>query len=62
MATRAITPNAPAAESVPFAEAAPIVNERINVLVIGPEATPPESKAIPIKSGGLKKVKRSATA
>ena len=52
MATRAITPKASSAGFPPLAPEAPRVNERIKVLVIGPLATPPESKAIPVKSLG----------
>jgi hypothetical protein len=35
---------------------------RRKVLVMGPEHTPPESKAIPVKMGGTKKVSSSAKA
>ena len=60
MATNAITPK----ESfLPFPlAAAPRVNERTNVEVSGPEATPPESKAIPEKSEGQKIIKSIAIA
>ena len=34
----------------------------MKVLVIGPDETPPEPKAMPVKSGGQKKVRMRATA
>ena len=55
IATKAITPK----ESVPLFEA-PIVNDKIKVEVKGPEATPPESKAIPVNKSGLKIISISA--
>ena len=50
-----MTPN----ESVPFDEQAeaPSVKERTNVEVSGPEATPPESNAIPENIDGQKIIK-----
>ena len=57
MATRAITPNPSTAGFPPQAPDAPSANERINVLVIGPEATPPESNAVGTNSLGAKKAK-----
>jgi cysteine synthase len=38
--------------AVGMALAAPCAKAKTNVAVIGPEATPPESKAIPTKIGG----------
>ena len=55
IATRAITPK----ESLPPfpLAAAPSVKERTKVEVRGPDATPPESKAIPEKRVGQKIIK-----
>lgn len=55
MATSAITPN----ESLlPEEElAAPNANESTKVEVNGPDATPPESKAMPVKSSGQKSIR-----
>ena len=39
-----------------IALAAPCTKERMNVAVIGPDATPPESKAMPTNILGTKKV------
>ena len=55
MATRAITPKE-SFPPLPLA-AAPRVKERTKVDVSGPEATPPESKAIPEKREGQKIIK-----
>jgi hypothetical protein len=50
MATRAITPKTSVhPEPEP---AAPKVKERTKVEVIGPDATPPESNAIPVNKSG----------
>ena len=46
----------------PSAEHAPIANGSINVAVIGPDATPPESKAIAVKVCGTKNERISAVA
>ena len=61
IATRAITPKI-SFEPEPLQPAAPSAKERTNVEVIGPEATPPESKAMPVKSDGEKimRIKESA--
>lgn len=58
MATSAITPK----ESLlPEEElAAPKANESTKVEVNGPDATPPESKAIPVKSSGQKSMRTMA--
>ena len=46
MATMAMTPKASRTGFPPAALDAPSVNDNMNVDVIGPEATPPESNAI----------------
>ena len=46
----------------PTAAAAPSVKDKMNVLVIGPEATPPESKAMPTNSGGQNNERTRASA
>ena len=46
----------------PAALDAPSVNDKMNVEVMGPEATPPESKAIAVKSFGVKNVRSIAKA
>ena len=51
-ATSEITPNESLVFPHPFA--APIVKESTNVDVNGPEATPPESNAIPVNKSGEK--------
>src|SRR5574344_940751 len=62
IATSAITPNASVIGLPPVAALAPSVNERMNVLVIGPLATPPESYAIPTNNFGHHIVSSNATA
>ena len=57
MATMAMTPKASRTGFPPAAADAPSVNDNIKVEVIGPEATPPESKAIAVKSLGVKNVR-----
>ena len=55
IATSAITPKE---SPFPFPLlAAPSVHERTKVEVKGPEATPPESKAMPVKSSGQKSIR-----
>lgn len=54
MATRAITPKASVTGFPPEALEAPSVNDRMKVLVMGPLATPPESKATAVNMGGQK--------
>ena len=48
IATIATTPKASLSTLPPSAVDAPIINCSMNVAVIGPEATPPESKAIAV--------------
>ena len=62
MATMAMTPKASRTGFPPAALDAPSVNDNMNVDVIGPEATPPESKAIAVKSFGVKNVRSIAKA
>lgn len=62
MATRATTPKASRRILPPSALLAPMTNWSMNVAVIGPEATPPESKAMEVKIGGTKGISTSATA
>ena len=63
MATIATTPKA--SETIlsipPIASQAPIAKGSRNVAVIGPDATPPESKAIAVNSFGAANVKSNAT-
>ena len=59
IATNAITPNA---SLPPEALPAPIVNDSTNVEVIGPDATPPESNAMPVKFFGHHIISRSDNA
>ena len=62
IATMATTPNASVRMEPPAPSHAPMAKGRRNVAVMGPLATPPESKAIPVKMGGTKKVRTSASA
>ena len=62
IATIATTPKASVIMFPPATLQAPIANGSRKVAVIGPEATPPESKAIAVKSFGTKKLKISAAA
>ena len=57
-ATSEITPNESFVFPQPFA--APIVKESTNVEVNGPEATPPESNAIPVNRSGQNIIKTKA--
>ena len=57
-ATSEITPNESFVFPQPFA--APIVKESTNVEVNGPEATPPESNAIPVNKSGQNIIKTKA--
>ena len=60
MATRAITPKTSVhPEPEP---AAPKVKERTKVEVIGPDATPPESNAIPVNKSGENIISNKAIA
>ena len=62
IATIATTPKASVTILPPTLAHAPIANGSKNVAVIGPEATPPESKAMAVKIFGTKKDKPSAMA
>ena len=62
MATMATTPKASVRMSPPTASQAPMAKGRRKVAVMGPEATPPESKATAVKMRGTKKLKASARA
>ena len=48
MATKATMPKASVSTLPPRARLTPIINCSIKVAVIGPEATPPESKAMAV--------------
>ena len=54
VATKAITPNPSIIGSPPVADDAPKARESTKEAVIGPEATPPESKAIALNMVGQK--------
>jgi hypothetical protein len=56
----AMTPKASVMGLPPAVDEAPNVNDRMKVEDIGPEATPPESKAMAVKRGGLQKVSAKA--
>ena len=45
----------------PTASLAPMASGSMNVAVMGPEATPPESKAMAVNILGTKKLSASAT-
>ena len=62
MATMAITPKASCTMLPPAALHAPTAKGSRNVAVMGPEATPPESKAMAVNIFGTKKVRMSASA
>lgn len=62
MATSAMTPNASVTGFPPDTAEAPNVKDKINVDVIGPDATPPESKAMAVNNGGQKNINISASA
>ena len=55
MATMDTTPKASVTTLPPSALHAPWANGNKNVAVMGPEATPPESKAMAVKIFGAKK-------
>ena len=61
IATIATRPNASVMTFPPSAALAPIANGSMNVAVSGPEATPPESKAMAVNVGGTKNASASAT-
>ena len=60
MATMATMPNASVRTFPPSASHAPIEKGSRKVVVIGPEATPPESNAMPVNIFGTKNVSVSA--
>ena len=62
IATIATTPKASVRMSRPRASHAPMVRGSRKVAVMGPEATPPESKAMAVKIRGTQRVRSSATA
>ena len=62
MATMATTPKASVTTFPPTARQAPVASGSRNVAVMGPEATPPESKAMAVKMSGTKKLRISETA
>ena len=62
MATRATMPKASVSTLPPTASQAPMARGSRKVVVMGPEATPPESKATPVNIWGTKKVMPRATA
>ena len=62
MATMATTPKASDMMSPPTAWQAPMAKGSRKVAVMGPLATPPESKAMPVKMVGTKKASPRATA
>ena len=57
MATMATTPKASVTIVPPTLTQAPMAKGRRKVAVIGPEATPPESKAMDVKISGTTKVR-----
>ncbi len=62
MATMATIPKASVTIFPPKASQAPIAKGRRKVAVMGPEATPPESKAMDVKIGGTTKERPRARA
>ncbi len=60
MATSETSPKASVMTFPPTASHAPMAKGSMKVAVIGPEATPPESKAMAVKMGGTKKLMASA--
>ena len=60
MAIMAMTPKASVMGLPPRAEDAPRVKARIKVDAMGPEATPPESKAMAVNMFGQKRVSPNA--
>ena len=61
MATMATMPKASVMILPPTALQAPVARGSRNVVVMGPEATPPESKAMLVYSWGTRKVRPRAT-
>ena len=62
MATMATMPKASVRILPPTASHAPMAKGSRNVAVMGPEATPPESKAMAVKILGTRKLRPSASA
>ena len=62
MATMATMPKASVRILPPRASQAPMHSGRRKVAVMGPEATPPESKAMEVKTGGTTKERPRARA
>ena len=62
MATMLTTPNASVTISPPTAAHAPTASGSTKVVVMGPLATPPASKAMAVKMRGTKKLSASASA
>ena len=62
MATMATMPKASVIMLPPRAEQAPMAKGSRKVAVMGPLATPPESKAMPVKMAGTKKESPRETA
>ena len=60
MATIATTPKASTTTFPPTPLQVPMARGSKKVAVMGPEATPPESKAMAVNSGGEKKVRTAA--
>ena len=60
IATIATTPKASVIMSPPTARQAPMAKGRRKVVVMGPEATPPESNAMAVKIFGTKNDRLSA--
>ena len=60
MATSATRPKASVITLPPSAVVAPMAKGSMKVAVSGPEATPPESKAMAVKMLGTKKLRPSA--
>ena len=58
----ATTPNASESTLPPSAVLAPIMNWSMNVAVMGPDATPPESNAMAVYMSGTKNDSASAMA
>ena len=61
MATMATMPKASVSMFPPRASQAPMARGSRKVAVMGPEATPPESKAMAVKMGGTTKDNPSAS-
>ena len=62
IATSETRPKASVSTFPPTASQAPMAKGSMKVAVMGPEATPPESKAMAVKMGGTKKLMPRANA